>query len=153
MRLTPEERKIMKDKRHIVQSLAVISLILILGSGLYDMWQGIQTANKYVRWHEETYGYMGSVSMMVSYAILVLRGTAVALGCGVIGLAEVIRKKVRVLYLLYLGFWTVQYVQTIPHKAYKGIWMGDVIQALIAVFALVMLSVYKGIRQENQQMI
>lgn len=141
----------MKDKRHIVQSLTLISLILILGSGLYDMWQGIQTANKYVRWHEETYGYMGSVSMMVSYAILMFRGAAVALGCGVIGLVEAIREKVRVVYLLYLGFWTVQYVQAILYKAYKGIWMGDVIQVLIAVFALVMLSVYKGKRRENQQ--
>ena len=133
----------MRTSKYWLQYLAVVSLILITISGIYDIAAGVKASNWYLRWHTEHYGGMAVSSAVFSYALGLLRGTAVTFGCGLAGLAQVGKKRMRIGYLLFLAFWTSQYVLAVVSKAYKGIETGDIVQMLVALFCLIMLAVYR----------
>lgn len=133
----------MKTSKYWLQYLAVVSLILITVSGIYDIVVGVKVSNWYLRWHTEHYGRMTVPSAVFNYALGLFRGTAVTFGCGLGGLAQIGKKRIRIGYLLFLAFWTAQYVLAVIDKAYKGIHADDAVQMLIAIFCLTILVVYK----------
>ena len=133
----------MKTSKYWLQYLAMVSLVLITISGIYDIIASVKYSNWYFHWYTEHYGRMALSSAVFNYVLGLFRGTAVTFGCGLVGIVQASRKRVQTGYLLYLAFWTAQYVLTVVDKAYKGIRADDAVQMIIAVFCLAVLAVYK----------
>lgn len=133
----------MKSAKYWLQYLAVVSLLLMIISGAYDIFTGLKASAWYTKWYTEHYGPMDVSSVVFNYGLGLLRGTAALFGCGLWGLVQVRKKRVRTGYLLFLAFWASQYVLAIISKSYKGIETDDVVQALIAVFCLAVLAAHK----------
>lgn len=128
----------MKAVKYWLQYLAVVSLFLLMTSGIYDIAAAIKASDWYLRWYEAHYAAMPFSSTVFIYALGLLRGIA-TLGCGLAGLAQVSKKRIRTGYLLFLTFWAVQYVLAVFAKAYRGIQPDDMIQMLIALFCFMMM--------------
>lgn len=135
----------MKRLRYALEWLAFAALVLLAGSGAYDVAAGVRTSDWYIRWHEAHYGALPLSSVVFTYALGVFRGTA-ALCCAAAGLAGVLKGRIRIRYLLLLGICTSWYVQTVIRKAYKGSPAEDWVQLWIAVLCLCVLIAYKLVR-------
>lgn len=132
----------MKRLRFTLEWLALASLVLLAGSGIYDIAAGVRTSEWYIGWHGEHYGALPVLSVVFTYALGVFRGT-VTLVCAAAGLAGVAGGRLRLRYFLPLGICASWYVGAVVHKAYKGSPMEDWGQLWIAVFCLCVLGAYK----------
>lgn len=136
----------MKSLRYAVRYLTFISLFFLLCSGIYDLITGIQAARTYLHWRSETYGVTTDL-IVSSYIILLFRGVMVTFGCAAVGLVSAARGKIRIGYLLFLGFWTCEYMFDAFHEVYykgvEGIEAGDIVQMTIALFTFAMIAVWK----------
>ena len=138
----------MKYWRYAVQYLTFVSLILLTCSGIYDLVTGVQAANSYLQWRSETYGVTAGL-IVSSYVILLFRGVMVAFGCGIWGILQTIKGKIRISYLIILALWTLAYIQSAFYEAYKGIKLSDVIQFAIAIFCVIMAIIYKVTHRQH----
>ncbi len=138
----------MKKAKYRLQYLAVVSLLLLTASGIYDAAAGVQATRWYLRWHEEHYGAMAVPSVIFTYCLGLFRG-AVTLCCGGIGLAQATKGRIRAWYLVLLGVCTSWYVGSMFHHAYRGISQEKWTQMLIAVscFAAVTARQWAGRRR------
>ena len=132
----------MKHLRFALEWLALAALVLLAGSGIYDIAAGARTSDWYIQWYEAHYGALPVSSIVFTYALGVFRGT-VTLVCASVGAAGVMKGRIRKRYLLLLGICASWYVQALIHKAYKGSPMEDWVQMWIAVFCLCVLVAYK----------
>lgn len=132
----------MKRLRFAMEWLALAALVLLAGSGIYDIAAGARTSDWYIQWYEAHYGALPVSSIVFTYALGVFRGT-VTLVCASVGAAGVMKGRIRKRYLLLLGICASWYVQALIHKAYKGSPMEDWVQMWIAVFCLCVLVAYK----------
>lgn len=134
----------MKVLKYWVQYLAVVSLLFMTFSGIYDMIAGVRATSWYLHWHEAHYGPAAVSSVVFSYVLGQVRGISAAFGCGFAGLMQVRKGRVKIGYLLFLAFWTSQYVLAVVDKAYKGINPSDAVQMAIALFCLASMVLYKA---------
>lgn len=133
----------MKTVKYCLQYLAIVSLVLMMVSGIYDISVGLRASAWYLKWYQEHYGTMAVLDVIFNFGLGLLRGTAVTFGCGLMGLVQIRENKVRTGYLLFLGFWAAQYVLSVADNAYKGIQTCDVMQMLAALFCFTALALYK----------
>lgn len=132
----------MNRLRFAMEWLAFAALVLLAGSGVYDIAAGARTSAWYIQWHEAHYGALPVSSVVFTYALGAFRGM-VTLGCAAAGLAGVMKGRLRLRYFLLLGICVSWYVGAVVHKAYKGSPMEDWMQLWIAVFCLCVLGAYK----------
>ncbi len=132
----------MKRLRFAMEWLALAALVLLAGSGVYDIAAGARTSDWYIQWYEAHYGALPVSSIVFTYALGVFRGT-VTLCCAAAGLAGVLKGRLQLRYFLLLGMCVYWYVGAVVHKAYKGSPMEDWVQMWIAVFCLCVLVLYK----------
>lgn len=132
----------MNRLRFAMEWLAFAALVLLAGSGVYDIAAGARTSAWYIQWHEAHYGALPVSSVVFTCALGAFRGT-VTLGCAAAGLAGVLKGRLRLRYFLLLGMCVYWYVGAVVHKAYKGSPMEDWVQLWIAVFCLCVLGAYK----------
>lgn len=131
----------MKAIKYWLQYLAVVSLFLLMVSGIYDIAAGIKASNWYLHWHREQYGPIPLPSAIFTYALGLLRGTAAVFGCGLVGLMQVSKRRIRASYMLFLAFWTAEYTLAVVSKAYKGIQPDSAIQMLAALFCFTAMAI------------
>ena len=124
----------MKHLRYALEWLALAALVLLAGSGVYDVAAGVRTSAWYIGWHGEHYGMLPVSSIVFTYALGVFRGTVT-----------------RLRYFLLLGMCAYWYVGVLVHNAYKGSPMENWMQMWIVVFCLFVLGAYKLILWMNSK--
>lgn len=127
--------------RSALEWLALSALVLLAGSGVYDIAAGIRSSVWYLSWHEAQYGALPLSSVVFTYALGVFRG-AVTLGCAAAGLAGIAKGRIPLWHLLPLGLCAYWYVGTVVHKAYKGSPAHDWVQLWIAAACLGVTAAY-----------
>lgn len=140
----------MKRLRFAMEWLALAALVLLAGSGAYDVAAGVRTSAWYIGWYGEHYGMLPVSSIVFTYALGVFRGT-VTLCCAAAGLAGVMKGRIRLRYFLLLGMCAYWYVGALVHNAYKGSPIENWMQMWIAVFCLFVLGAYKLILWRNSK--